>query len=86
VTKSRIPNIENKPAGQITAKSMTRLVLDNLGLVVGKLASSKTEEETDRLQELALELMHIQEIKDPAEKIRAFEAIRHKMPESCGCK
>jgi hypothetical protein len=82
----KIPFQHRKPATEITAKAFNRMVLDNLGLVVGQLASSKTEEETDALQELALALMNIQEIKDPGEKLRAFEAIRHKMPESCGCK
>ncbi|MBF0480505.1 MAG: hypothetical protein HQK81_15240 [Desulfovibrionaceae bacterium] len=81
----KIPFPQRKPATEITAKSVNRLVLDNLGLVVGKLASSKTEEETGALQELALELMNIQEIKDPGEKLRAFEAVRHKLPASCGC-
>jgi hypothetical protein len=82
----KIPFQLRKPAREMTAKSFNRMVLDNLGLVVGQLASSKTEEETGVLQELALELMNIQEIQDPHEKMRAFEAIRHKMPASCGCK
>jgi len=86
MSNPKIPFQQREPATQMTAKSFNRMVLDNLGLVVGQLASSKTEEETDALQELALELMNIQEIKDPGEKVRAFEAIRHKMPESCGCK
>ena len=77
---------QDKAASEMTAKEFARLVLGNLNAVIGALASSKTQEESGQLQELALELVRIQEMTDPGEKLRAFAAIRDKLPRDCGCK
>lgn len=65
--------------------SLDKILLDTMKNIVSKLASSKTDAETEELQALSQEVIEAIKLTDPAAKKAAWEKLESRCPKGCGC-